>query len=222
MNRPLPNACRAALFTCWLSVLSLPIQLLAAPPAEAPLVEAPGAGGKLPASLSKAVIVFRDDAGRELYTLKAKAENVAKLYDAQGKELGKLTLSADKIKAKSADDKPLFELKRKEDKIMIKDANDKELLKLKLKGDTVDVYAANEQRLYRLKKHGVEWVLEDKSGQVRARTGLQNGKPAARDVQNKTVLESAELTDPFGLAFFQMRELSALQQSACLLFFLRE
>ena len=101
-------------------------QAIAAPPAEAPITEAPGAGGKLPGSLAKGKIVIRDAAGNELYSLKPKGEDAAKLFDAKGIELGKLTLSADKIKVKSADDKPLFELKRKDDKVMIKEAGNKD------------------------------------------------------------------------------------------------
>lgn len=195
---------------------------LAAPPAEAPLVEAPGDGGKLPASLIEGRLSILDGDGKPLFSLKGKDARSAKLYDSQGKEIGKLTLTADKIKAKSADDQALFELKRKDDKIMIKDAKDKELFKLKLKGDRLDFYGPMDQKLYRIDKKADEWLLQDSAGRLQAQGRTQKDGVAVLDKKGKLLHACPELKGPMGLLFFDVRELTPLQQSACLLFFLRK
>ena len=195
---------------------------LVAPPAEAPLVDAPGAGGKLPASLIEGRLSILDGDGKPVFSLKGKDARSAKLYDSQGKEIGKLTLTADKIKVKSGDDQALFELNRKDDKIMIKDAKDKELFKMKLKGDRLDFYGPTDQKLHRIDKKGDDWLLEDSAGRLQAQGRTQKVGVAVMDSKGKLLHTSPELKDSLGLIFFEVRELTPLQQSACLLFFLRD
>ncbi|MBM4002393.1 MAG: hypothetical protein FJ295_03780 [Planctomycetes bacterium] len=180
----------------------------------------PGAAGKIPPSLARRTIVFRDPTGGDRYRLKAKGDDAAKLFDARENEVGKLTLYADRIKAKSADDKPLFELKRKDDKLMLKDAADKELYKWKLKGDRLSLYRGDKS-LCQIRIQAGETQLIDPQGKVRAQAALKKSVAELTDSSGKLLLASQELTDASGLIFFEIRELTPLQQAACLLFFLR-
>jgi hypothetical protein len=180
----------------------------------------PGAAGKIPPSLARRAIVFRDPSGGDRYRLKAKGDDAAKLFDARENEIGKLTLHADRIKAKSADDKPLFELKRKDDKLMLKDAADNELYKWKLKGDELS-FNRGDESLYRIRIKSGETQLVDPQGKVRAQAALKKGGAELCDPAGKLLLASQELPDASGLIFFEVRELTPLQQAACLLFFLR-
>lgn len=175
----------------------------------------------LPSVIASGKVEFRVGEGVEVSSFKPSGSDAAKFYDQDHNELCKLTFSANKLKAKSADDKPLFELKSKDSKVMLKDASgENELFKFKIKGRNIDFYAPGDKRVYRLRAKDYGYALEDNSDNTLFRAKVKDGKIVLRDPADKTVLYSKDLKRPLSLVFFRMQELTPEQQAACSLYFL--
>ena len=181
-----------------------------------------GKRDSLPEVIQAGKVEFRVGEGDEVFSFKPKDDGAAcKFYNASDEEICKLTFTAGKLTAKTPDDVPLFELKPKGDKLMIKDATgENELFKLKFKGDTIDFNQPNDVRVYRIKKQDYGWRLEDNHDQTLFRAKSHDGKMVLRDLDDKTVLYSNDISSPLGLVFFRIEELSLEQQAACCVMFL--
>lgn len=176
----------------------------------------------LPEVFVKDKVELRDADGTKVFSFKPKGEAV-KFYDAGGEELCKLSLSTDKLKAKSADDRPLFELKHKEDKSALRiPPDDREAWKFKPRGDRLEIHTGDDRLAYVVRRDKGAVVLERPDGKLVCRAERQGGSTVVNDASGKRLITSTAVTDPLALVFFGWSELSPIEQAACLVFYLRK
>lgn len=179
--------------------------------------------GSLPAALLADKLELRDGSGAKVYSFKNKGADAVKFYDAAGQELCKLTVSTDKLKAKTPDDKPLFELKHKDDKTSLRlPPDEQEVWKLKPRGDRLEIHSHDDRLTYVVRREGAAMVLERQSGELVCRAERKGGSTTVTNAAGKSVISSAAIDDPLALIFFGWTELDPSQQAACLVFYLRK
>lgn len=177
----------------------------------------------LPPAMMAEKIELRDGVGLKSFSFRNKGADAVKFYDASGTELCKLTVSFEKLKAKTPDDQPLFELKHKEDKTTLRlPPNDLEIWKFKIRGERLEIHTADDRLTYVVWSDGATVVLERPDGKVVCRAQREGAATKVSDAQGKLLFTSDAIADPLALVFFGLSELDPMQQAACLVFFLRK
>jgi len=179
--------------------------------------------GQLPDAFRADKIELRDANGTKIYSFKNKGADAVKFYDAGGQELCKLTVSTDKLKAKTAADQPLFELKYKTDKSSLRlPPDDQEAWKLKPRGDRLEIHTNDDRLAYVVRRDGAAVVLERTGGELVCRAETKGGSTTVTNAAGKVVISSTAIADPLGMVFFGWTDLDPSQQAACLVFYLRK
>lgn len=200
--------------------LAAPITLLAQTPGSGPA--APSAPLKL--SLAKVLleqkVKFKNVSGAQIHEFKPKGDDAVKFYNAAGAELCKLTVSPEKLKAKTEDDRPLFELKWRSDRAIITDAaGNKELFRLKPKGDGFDFYSG-EKLTAVIRKNSQGYAIHDAADKPLASVSSSSIGSELHDARGNVLFACKELTHPLGLTPWALPGLTPEQKSGLIVYLL--